>query len=51
MSAAVMCSPSDQSTSSRMLNVQVRPSSEVSQSVARDGAGDMSSIEYATMKS
>ena len=45
MSAAVSGSPSDHFTSSRMWKVQVRPSSEVSHSVASAGAGDMSFIE------
>src|ERR687898_529654 len=42
MSPAVNGSPSDHSTPSRMSNVQVRPSSEVSHDVARAGTGDQS---------
>jgi hypothetical protein len=45
MSAAVNGSPSDHVTPSRILNVQVRPSSELSQDSASAGAGDMSFIE------
>ena len=45
MSPAVSGSPSDHSTPSRMSKVQVRPSSDVSHSVARAGAGDMSFME------
>ena len=45
MSAAVSGSPSCHFTPVRMSKVQVRPSSDVSQSVASDGTGDMSFIE------
>ena len=45
MSAAVSGTPSDHFTPSRMWNVQVLPSAEVSQDVASAGSGDMSFIE------
>ena len=45
MSAAVNGTPSENVTPSRMWNVQVLPSAEVSQDFARPGSGDMSFIE------
>ncbi len=44
MSSAVSGSPSENTTPSRMVNVQVSPSSEFSHSVASPGWGDMSSM-------